>query len=204
MERFGSAVISHEYAISLETLTGDLCPVMRRLTRSWCTGPVRLPKHHPTMQNKSIRILTASEGKHYHFAGVDVRIKARRSETEREWAFMEYSAPPGFSGPAPHFHKIMEEGFYVLEGTLSFQLDGKWIAAGPGTFVHVPAYTVHAFRNFSEEPVRFLVWMSPGGFEGYYDELMVMMEKEPFWPPSDTGLLNQLLEKYDTYPPAGE
>ena len=56
----------------------------------------------------------ALEGKQYKFAGVEVYIKAFKAETKMQWSLMEYHAPPGFKGPAPHYHKIMEEGILCI------------------------------------------------------------------------------------------
>ncbi|MCB0525809.1 MAG: cupin domain-containing protein [Saprospiraceae bacterium] len=139
------------------------------------------------------------EGKQYKFAGVEVYIKAFKAETKMQWSLMEYHAPPGFKGPAPHYHKIMEEGFYVLEGTVTFILEGVQQEIPAGSFLKVPPNTMHAFSNPAAESARFLVFMMPGGFEDYYEALLPMIEADKVWPPSDLTALSDLLEKYDTF-----
>jgi mannose-6-phosphate isomerase-like protein (cupin superfamily) len=52
-------------------------------------------------------------------------------------------------GPPPHSHG-WDESFFVLEGTVDFSCDGRSEVCGPGTLVHVPAGTVHAFSFGSE------------------------------------------------------
>lgn len=52
---------------------------------------------------------------------------------------------PEGAGPPPHAHP-WDESFYVTRGSVLFCADGAKHAAGPGTFVHVPAGTVHAIR----------------------------------------------------------
>ena len=47
-------------------------------------------------------------------------------------------------GPPPHSHG-WDESFFVLKGTILFQCDGRETLCKPGTLVHVPAGTVHAF-----------------------------------------------------------
>jgi mannose-6-phosphate isomerase-like protein (cupin superfamily) len=42
---------------------------------------------------------------------------------------------------------------------------------GPGGFACVPPGVVHTFSNPSGEPVRFLNFNTPGGFERYMREL---------------------------------
>ena len=150
--------------------------------------------------NRTARFVPVGSGKKHTFAGVEVLIKAFKGETDHHWSMMEYTAPAGFAGPGLHYHKIMEEGFYVLDGTLTFTLSDGKIEAGAGSLVTVPPYAVHAFSNPSEHPAHFLVFMSPGGFEGYYDELLLLMQSEPTWPPRDKGQLEELLRRYDTFP----
>ncbi|MFO1329568.1 MAG: cupin domain-containing protein [Rubrivivax sp.] len=52
---------------------------------------------------------------------------------------------PEGAGPPPHSHP-WDESFYVTGGTVLFSAGGADQWAGPGTLVHVPAGTVHAFR----------------------------------------------------------
>lgn len=52
---------------------------------------------------------------------------------------------PEGAGPPPHSHP-WDESFYVVRGSVMFSADGADHVAGPGTLVHVPAGTVHAFR----------------------------------------------------------
>jgi quercetin dioxygenase-like cupin family protein len=39
--------------------------------------------------------------------------------------------PPG-GGPPPHYHLNEDEWFHVLEGRVSYFIDGAWHEAGPG------------------------------------------------------------------------
>ena len=48
-------------------------------------------------------------------------------------------------GPPPHSHN-WDESFYIVAGNVEFTCDGKTVVCSPGTFVHVPAGTVHSFR----------------------------------------------------------
>lgn len=70
---------------------------------------------------------------------------------------VEGEVPPGGGFQIPHWHEDLDEVFYVLEGQIQFLLDGQWRRAVAGSTVLVPAGTVHAFRNASEQPARQLV-----------------------------------------------
>jgi quercetin dioxygenase-like cupin family protein len=57
----------------------------------------------------------------------------------------------------------------VLEGALTFQLDDRVWAAGPGEVAFAPRGTPHTFANLSGARARTLVLCSPAGFERYFD-----------------------------------
>ena len=48
------------------------------------------------------------------------------------------------SGPPPHSHG-WDESFFVIGGQVQFTCDGETTTCGPGTLVHIPAGTIHAF-----------------------------------------------------------
>ena len=48
------------------------------------------------------------------------------------------------SGPPPHSHG-WDEAFFVLTGEITFQCSDEMYLCPPGTLVHVPRNTVHAF-----------------------------------------------------------
>ena len=52
---------------------------------------------------------------------------------------------PEGSGPVPHSHP-WDESFFVIRGEVDFSIDGADQMALPGTLVHLPAGTLHAFR----------------------------------------------------------
>jgi len=143
----------------------------------------------------------ANEGHQVELAGIKLFVKAAKEHTNGSWSLIEYHAPAQFAGPPPHSHKIMEETFYVLEGNPSFRVGDEIITGAAGSFIHIPVGTVHTFSNLSDSPAKFLVHMSPGGFEKYFDELVAIFKEEEKWPPSDMGKLTQLFAKYDTYLP---
>jgi len=49
------------------------------------------------------------------------------------------------TGPPLHSHN-WDESFYVLKGKVEFTYAGKTVPCMPGTLVHLPACTEHAFR----------------------------------------------------------
>ena len=61
--------------------------------------------------------------------------------------------------------------FFVLEGTLTVTLGEETIEAAPRTFVCVPPGVRHSFANRTEQPVLFLNFNTPSGWEDYMRDL---------------------------------
>lgn len=64
-----------------------------------------------------------------------------------------------------HVHEDEDDAFYILEGQMTFTVEGEDVVAAPGTFVLVPPGVVHGFRNAGETPVRMLNIHAPAGFD---------------------------------------
>jgi mannose-6-phosphate isomerase-like protein (cupin superfamily) len=64
-----------------------------------------------------------------------------------------------------HVHQEEDDAFYILEGEMTFVVEGEDMPAPPGTFVLVPPGVEHAFRNDGDVPVRMLNIHAPAGFD---------------------------------------
>ncbi|WP_163934032.1 cupin domain-containing protein [Paraferrimonas sp. SM1919] len=60
-----------------------------------------------------------------------------------------------------HYHQYAQQFFYVLEGVLSFELDGEIYQLAEGEGLLVAAGKSHQARNDSEAEVRFIVTSTP-------------------------------------------
>jgi mannose-6-phosphate isomerase-like protein (cupin superfamily) len=77
----------------------------------------------------------------------------------------------GFSPPR-HIHTREDEVFLVLEGDVSFEIDGRRLSAGPGTSVYMPRGVPHSF--LVESPIAAMLGvMVPGDFEQLFRSLSV-------------------------------
>ena len=100
-----------------------------------------------------------------------VTIKATAEDTGGSFYLGEVLIQPGFAGPPAHVHERLHDMFYVLEGALTLRLGDETLELVPGSFACVPPGTVHTFSNRSEQPVRFLNFNTPGGWENYMRDL---------------------------------
>src|SRR5436309_12955657 len=88
------------------------------------------------------------EGRTIAVVGNVHRFLATGEDTNGKYALWEAIVPPG-GGPPAHVHSREEEGFYVLEGEIAFQISGRRLVAAAGTFTNMPVGTPHSFKNES-------------------------------------------------------
>jgi len=103
--------------------------------------------------------------------GGDVYSTLARGEHTHGGYYLTHAIVPPGGGPPAHIHTREEEAFFVLRGTVSFQLDDREVLAGAGTFVNVPRGTKHQFHNASNDEAEMIFWFAPAGIEGLFDEL---------------------------------
>ena len=77
--------------------------------------------------------------------------------------------PPG-GGPPPHTQNDVEL-FYVLDGEVTFTVEGEEIVAKPGTSVRVEPGVIHAFKNNATGDARMLIQTLPAGMDDYFREV---------------------------------
>ena len=94
----------------------------------------------------------------------NVEFLARSADTPRfNLAIIEIR--PHAGGPPEHLHQAEDDAFYILEGELTFGVEGEEVVAGPGTFVLVPPGLRHTFANRGDAPVRMVNIHAPAGFD---------------------------------------
>lgn len=98
-------------------------------------------------------------------------------ETGGRFSLTEFEAAPPPAPAAPlHIHHDADETIYVLEGEFEVTFDGQVTAAGPGMSVFVPQGNLHTIANTGPGRGRILVFLTPPGFEGYWNEMSALMQ----------------------------
>ena len=118
-------------------------------------------------ESGKVTIKDANEGRTVGIVGDIYRFLATSEETDGRYSVFEATVLPG-GGPPPHIHRKEDETFYVLEGEITFQIDGERRVAGPGAFVHMPIGILHAFKNETKQPAKMLISFAPAGLEGMF------------------------------------
>lgn len=109
-------------------------------------------------------VLKPGEGRAYSMGRIGAVFKADGAETESRYSISEWQLEPHTMGPGAHSHPE-DDIFYVTLGTMSLLLDTEWIELKQGSFVLVPAGTIHDFENRSDAPAAVLNLSVPGAFE---------------------------------------
>jgi quercetin dioxygenase-like cupin family protein len=117
-------------------------------------------------------ICKSSEGRTVAVVGDVYRFLATGEDTGGKYAMWEAIVPPG-GGPPPHVHSREEEGFYILEGEITFQVGDERVVVKAGAFANMPIGTPHSFKNESDRPARMLISVAPAGLEGMFFEFGV-------------------------------
>lgn len=120
--------------------------------------------------SKDVKHLASGEGDSLWVLGEFYTVKVSSEETGGEFALVEAEIPPR-SGPPPHVHSREDECFYVLEGEIEYLAGEKTVRAGAGSVIYVPKGIVHTYKNVGETTARFLVTITPGGFEKFFEEI---------------------------------
>ena len=144
------------------------------------------PAEAAFQKEPQIQITRALEGVTVDVVGDRYRFLASHEHTNGRYSIWDAKLSPG-GGPPPHIHRREEEGFFVLEGQITFYSGDDSFTAGPGDFVHLPRNGLHWFRNETEEPARTLILVAPGGLEEMFFKTGVLVQdaSSPLNAPTD-------------------
>jgi quercetin dioxygenase-like cupin family protein len=118
----------------------------------------------------NLNLLQPGEGKAYWVVGDLYTILASGEDTGSAYALIHASVPPG-GGPPPHIHRREDEAFYVLEGEVAFQADGRSLTAVAGAWITLPRGSLHTFRNNGASEAKMLIVVTPSGLEKFFAEI---------------------------------
>ncbi|HMF74071.1 MAG TPA: quercetin 2,3-dioxygenase [Bryobacteraceae bacterium] len=124
-------------------------------------GTALLSFDHPSLDSRPASLL--------RFQGGLFTVHADSKDTGGQFALLEVEGASGGEPPL-HVHRNEDELFYVLEGTLKVFRGSEEIELQPGDSGFLPRNVPHTFKIMSRY-ARFLVYITPGGFEDYFRDL---------------------------------
>ena len=105
----------------------------------------------------------------YRYGGGTVRILIAGEDTGGAFSMWESVQKPG-SEPPLHMHRTSDETFYILEGSVDFQIGDEIRAASAGDVAFAPRGIPHTFRIRSHV-ARAITICRPAGFEDWFRKL---------------------------------
>jgi mannose-6-phosphate isomerase-like protein (cupin superfamily) len=116
------------------------------------------------------------------FVGMLAEVKASAADTDGQYTLVEVTAPPGLESPL-HVHYTEDEGFYVLEGSVTIFVGDETVELAPGQHGFGPRDVPHRF-SVGPDGARMLWVLTPGGFENLIEAASVPAETPTVPPPS--------------------
>ena len=87
--------------------------------------------------------------------------KKTAAETNGEYVLFECFVEPSGFVAAAHVHPYQEERFQIIEGSVTFKLNGRELPTEPGDVVLVPPGMKHQFWNAGADEARFACEVRP-------------------------------------------
>jgi mannose-6-phosphate isomerase-like protein (cupin superfamily) len=121
-------------------------------------------------------------GRQYWFFGMLAEIKASAAVTGGQYTLLEITAPPGLQTPL-HVHYREDEGFYVLDGSVTIQVGEETVELGPGQHAFGPRDIPHRFTVGPDG--AHMIWvLTPGGFDEFVEDVSAPADTPTVPPPS--------------------
>lgn len=142
-------------------------------------------------------MIDAEEGDAYWSLGSLTVLKATDENTNGSFSMVEERIPEGQSPPL-HVHQSDDEMFYVLDGTVTFEVGGERFTATDGSTVFAPYGLPHSY--LTEEETRWLMFVREPCLERLWAS--VGSPAESLTIPDDSEVdeqMNRVAEQLDRY-----
>jgi quercetin dioxygenase-like cupin family protein len=118
-----------------------------------------------------LTIVQPGEGRVGDLGSIGVHFKLWSEDTGGAVAVVEHPFPVRALVGA-HLHTREDEYSIVTEGEIGFRSGDREAVLGPGGYITKPRNEVHAMWNAGPVPARMIEIISPGGFEGFFRDVV--------------------------------
>ncbi|CAN5650482.1 cupin domain-containing protein [soil metagenome] len=126
----------------------------------------------------------AGEGEARWWFGALAVVKASGADTGGQMTIIEVTEPAGAEAPL-HVHHREDEGFWILEGEVTFEVGGTTIEASAGDYAFGPRDIPHRY-TVGDAGCRMLFICTPAGFEELVIDMSEPAERRTL-PPAPEG-----------------
>ena len=123
------------------------------------------------MEATAAKVVGPGDGKAGFLGSIGVRFMLDGPEAGQRFSLVEHPMSARALAAPLHRHTREDEYSYVLEGRVGALLGDEVVYGEPGDLMFKPRGQWHTFWNAGDEPARLLEIISPGGFEGYFEEM---------------------------------
>jgi quercetin dioxygenase-like cupin family protein len=124
----------------------------------------------------STRVLGPTDGNAGLLGSMGVRFMLSGDETGGGFALVEHPIPPRALAAPLHRHSREDEYSFVVEGRIGALLGDEVVYGEVGDLIFKRRGQWHTFWNDGDEQARILEMISPAGFEGYFDEMVGLLQ----------------------------
>jgi quercetin dioxygenase-like cupin family protein len=124
------------------------------------------------METTTAKVVGPRDGKAGFLGSIGVRFMIGGAEAGERFSLVEHPMSARALAAPLHRHTREDEYSYVLEGRVGALLGDDVVIGGPGDLIFKPRNQWHTFWNAGDEPARILEFISPAGFERFFDELV--------------------------------
>jgi quercetin dioxygenase-like cupin family protein len=142
--------------------------------------------------------LKSGEPDEFTYDAGTVKFLASSEDTNGAWSLVELTEKPGYKTRL-HRHIYTDEAYYVLQGVLTAKIADKTYELPAGSYILIPHGTPHAQGNLGNVPVKVLLTMTPGGFEGSFKDRAELIKTVKPDDPNFIKMREQMMitRKYD-------
>jgi quercetin dioxygenase-like cupin family protein len=120
------------------------------------------------------------------------RIMLAGADTRDAVSVVHFTVPT-LSGPPLHRHSREDEWFFVVDGEITWEVDGRRFTGGAGSCAFAPRGTVHAYQNFKERTAQLLVMVTPAGLDRFFEAVTALNEDSS---QPDLSRVERLMQDY--------
>ena len=148
----------------------------------------------PDLQDPVMTVVQPGAGRQGSLGANGVVFKLFSKDTGGRLSIVEHPFPVGALVP-PHLHTHEDEYSIVTEGEIGFRSGESEVVLGPGGYIVKPRGELHTMWNAGKVPARMIEVIQPGGFEGYFWDVLDQLAAGPL----DPARIARLSDEYGVY-----